>query len=54
LTYLKNCDRIEQQALKQGDILEHMRIHGAQHDDTENELCIVFTMHFQYMNKITN
>jgi hypothetical protein len=43
LTYLKTQDCIKQQALKQGDILKHIRVHGAQHDDIQIELfCFTF------------
>ena len=42
LTYLKNQDPTEQQALKEGDILQHMRICEAKHGTMENELfCMV-------------
>jgi len=46
-TYLKNQDFIKQQALQQGDILKHIRVHGAQHDDIEIEL-FCFTLKGQY------
>jgi predicted 3-demethylubiquinone-9 3-methyltransferase (glyoxalase superfamily) len=38
LTYLKNWDSVKQQTLQGGNILKHMRIHGAKHNNMENEL----------------
>jgi hypothetical protein len=38
LTYVKNSDSVKQQTLQGGNILKYVRIHGAKHDDMENEL----------------
>jgi len=36
--YLKNCDSVEQQVLQVDDVLNCMRIHGAEHGDMESEV----------------
>jgi hypothetical protein len=36
--YLKNYDSVEQQVLQVDDILNCMRIHGAEHGDMESEV----------------